>query len=108
MPDGTNKKKSENNTIKVALVIAILTVAPYLHEAWKTYTFIHTQKREIPEYRDAKFPQLADLWVSVASAVAIQLIKSILAYLLPPIVRAIRSPKAGESAEAAKIEERVG
>ena len=108
MTESKETKKSQGDGImKVALVIAMLAITPYVYKVWELYTFIHKHKFEMPEYKDATFPQLADLWISVASAAAMLVVKTILAYVLPPVVKAIRMPKAGETSEAAEAEERV-
>ena len=107
MTESKEKKRSQDGIMKVALVIALLALTPYVYESWKLYTFIHTHKLQIPEYKDATFPELADLWISVASALTMLVVKAILAYILPPIVKAIRRPKAGETPEAAEAEGRV-
>ena len=107
MTESKDKKRSQDGIMKVALVIALLALTPYVYESWKLYTFIHTHKLQIPEYKDATFPELADLWISVASALTMLVVKAILAYILPPIVKAIRRPKAGETPEAAEAEGRV-
>ena len=79
-------------------VVAALFLVPFIWHAINTNRFIHERKVDFSEYRDKMFPLYHDLWISVASAMALQALKMTLVRVLKPVVEAVRRPKPGETA----------
>ena len=84
---------------EIGSAFVTILVAPYVNQAMKTNAFILSHQKETGQFSESNFPHFEDLWVSIASFIAIHALKKLLVIVLWPVVQLIRRSKENESDE---------